>query len=151
MNRLLLAALLLALSASAAAEVYTYVDAQGNRVYTDKPHANATRVDIRPSNNMSASPPLPAPARKVKRKQAITHYDMLRILIPEPDATIHDGAGNLIVTVTSEPALQPNHGYRLLLDGKVIAGPTVSPVFLCRTLTAARTNSRQRSSITRKR
>lgn len=129
MNRLLLAALLLALPASASAEVYTYVDAQGNRVYTDKPHANATRVDIRPSNNMSASPPLPAPARKVKRKQAITHYDMLRILIPEPDATIHDGAGNLIVTVTSEPALQPNHGYRLLLDGKVIAGPTVSPVF----------------------
>lgn len=128
MNRLLLAILLLALTSTAMAEVYTYIDAQGNRAYTDKPHANATRVDVRPSNSISATPIPPAPA-KMTRVRPINHYDMLRILIPEPDASINDAGGNLIVTITSDPPLMPNHGYRLLLDGNVIAGPAVSPVF----------------------
>ncbi|EIK96819.1 hypothetical protein PMM47T1_09176 [Pseudomonas sp. M47T1] len=129
MNRLLLAIVLLAASSTTMAEVYTYIDAQGDRVYTDKPHANATRVDVRPSNNMSAGPPLPTPARKLVKKQPPSHYDMLRILIPEPDATIQDASGDMIVTITSDPPLMPNHGYRLLMDGNVIAGPAVSPVF----------------------
>ncbi len=129
MNRLLLAILLLASTSPALAQVYTYIDAQGNRVYTDKPHANATVVDVGPSNSMSATPVLPAPARKLAKKRPISHYEMLRILIPEPDATIQDPAGNLIVTVTSDPPLMANHGYRVLMDGNVVAGPAVSPVF----------------------
>ena len=129
MNRLLSGLALLVLSASAMAQVYTYIDAQGNRVYTDKPHANATVVDVRPSNSMSATPVLPTPARKLARKQPVSHYDMLRILIPEPDASIHDASGNTIVTITSDPPLMANHGYRLLMDGNVVAGPAVSPVF----------------------
>jgi len=127
MNRLLLAVLLLIVAGPAVAEIYTYIDAQGNRVYTDKPHANATQVDLQPANSMSATP-IP-PTRPPLKKHTLAHYDMLRILIPEPDATIRDPAGNMIVTVTSDPALRPNHGYRLLLDGNVIAGPAVSPVF----------------------
>ncbi len=130
MNRLLSALLLLTLSSTALAEVYTYVDAQGNRVYTDKPHANATRVDVRPSNSISATPvAAPAPTRKRAKKQPIEHYDMLRILIPEPDASINDASGNMIVTINSDPALMANHGYRVLVDGNVVAGPAVSPVF----------------------
>ena len=39
---LILILVLVALPASA--EVFTYVDAQGNRVYTDQPRANAKRV-----------------------------------------------------------------------------------------------------------
>ncbi|WP_455923092.1 DUF4124 domain-containing protein [Pseudomonas putida] len=129
MNRLLSALLLLALSSTALAEVYTYVDAQGNRVYTDKPHANATRIDVRPSNAISATPvPPPAPARKRPKKQP-EHYEMLRILIPEPDASINDAAGNMIVTINSDPTLMAGHGYRVLMDGNVVAGPAVSPVF----------------------
>lgn len=31
---------------------------------------------------------------------------MLRILVPEPDATIRSSAGEIIVSVTSEPGLQ---------------------------------------------
>ena len=56
-------------------------------------------------------------------------YQMLRILLPQPDATIRDSAGNLIVTATSEPVLHPGHGYRLLLDGQVVGAAGRSPVF----------------------
>ncbi|MNG14916.1 hypothetical protein D3C84_987090 [compost metagenome] len=54
---------------------------------------------------------------------------MLRLLIPEPDATIRSTAGELIVSVTSEPGLQKGHRYRLLLDGQPTGAPGASPVF----------------------
>lgn len=115
------------------AEVYTYVDAEGNRVFTDQPHKNAKRVDIAPSNSTSGSPPKrPVQSRAPQAKaqpEVMFRYDLLRILVPEPDASIRSTPGDLIVTVTSEPALQQGHSYRLLLDGKPIGTAGRSPVF----------------------
>lgn len=124
--------LILALIAlPARAEVFTYIDAQGNRVYTDQPHANAQRVPIATSNRMAAPANTAAPIATAKKSAEAPpfHYDMLRILIPEPDATLRSSAGELIVSVTSEPRLQSGHRYRLLLDGKATGEPGVSPVF----------------------
>lgn len=115
-----------------AAEIYTYIDAQGNRVFTDQPHKNAKRVDVAPSNNMTATPPTRnvkvSPPSPVKTRPAV-RYTLLRILVPEPDAIVRSVEGNLIVTVSSEPALQEGHAYRLLLDGQPVAAPGRSPVF----------------------
>ncbi|WP_397450523.1 DUF4124 domain-containing protein [Pseudomonas sp. NA-150] len=122
---------LLLISGSASAEVYSYVDAQGNRVFTDRPHSGAKRVEILPSNSMNqpttktvakAKPPIAKPG-------PLFHYDLLRILVPEPDATIRNIAGDLIVSINSDPVLQNAHSYRLLLDGKPFGEPGRSPVF----------------------
>ncbi|WP_332765544.1 DUF4124 domain-containing protein [Pseudomonas koreensis] len=120
---------LLALPASA--EVFTYIDAQGKRVYTDQPRGNAKRVPIATSNRMSATPTVAAPSSKTRNAtpQPPFHYDMLRVLVPEPDATIRSSAGELIVSITSEPGLQEGHRYRLLLDGQPTGEPGLSPVF----------------------
>ncbi|MBD9610776.1 DUF4124 domain-containing protein [Pseudomonas sp. PDM02] len=126
----LLAACLIALSASA--EVFTYIDAQGNRVFTDQPGSgNARRVPLATSNRMSANPTGAAPVIAEKRTETkpLFRYDMLRVLVPEPDATIRSSAGELIVSITSEPGLQRGHRYRLLLDGQPTAEPGPSPVF----------------------
>ncbi|MBV4487685.1 DUF4124 domain-containing protein [Pseudomonas sp. SWRI153] len=133
------AALLVALALMAAqafAEVFTYIDAQGNRVYTDQPRANAKRVPIATSNRMAAPATGAAPVAIAKKpsEQPPFHYDMLRILIPEPDATLRSSAGELIVSVTSEPGLQSGHRYRLLLDGKATGEPGASPVFALRNI-----------------
>lgn len=124
--------LVIMLPAQAFAEVYTYKDAQGNRVFTDQPHKNAKRVEILPSNSASGSPP-PRTVQKsapVKEKpRPIFRYDLLRVLVPEPDATVRSTEGELIVTITSDPALQPGHSYQLLLDGKPVAQAGRSPVF----------------------
>jgi Domain of unknown function (DUF4124) len=123
---------LLALPAlPASAEVFTYIDAQGNRVYTDQPRGNAKRVPIASSNRMSATPTIAAPISKTRNAtpQPPFHYDMLRVLVPEPDATIRSSAGELIVSITSEPGLQEGHRYRLLLDGQPTGEPGLSPVF----------------------
>ena len=122
--------LLFSMSQTVLAEVYTYVDADGNRVFTDQPHRNAKKVDIAPTNRVAQ--PTNAPSRVSKAKPAarpIFHYQLLRILAPEPDSTIRDIEGNLNVTVSNEPELQPGHLYRLLLDSKSYGEPTRSPVF----------------------
>jgi hypothetical protein len=119
-------------SLPAMAEVFTYIDAQGNRVFTDQPGArNAKRVPLATSNRMSANPSGAAPmtAAKTNPTKPLFHYDMLRVLVPEPDATIRSSAGELIVSITSEPGLQRGHRYRLLLDGQPTAEPGPSPVF----------------------
>ena len=117
---------------SAAAEVFTYVDAQGNRIYTDQPRpGNARRVQLTTSNRMPAHSSVAAPmtAAKPSVQTPLFRYDMLRVLVPEPDATIRSSAGELIVSVTSEPGLQKGHLYRLLLDGQPTGEPGPSPVF----------------------
>lgn len=122
--------LLLIVSQATRAEVYTYIDADGNRVYTDQPRRNAKKVDIEPSNRISqptirqsqptASKPKPGP---------LFRYQLLRILAPEPDSTIRDIQGNLNVTVSNDPQLQPGHVYQLLLDNEPYGKPGRSPVF----------------------
>lgn len=124
-----LALCLLLIALPAAAEVYTYIDAQGNRAFTDRPPpGNAKRVQLAPGNRMSANP-VPAPAIKKAQDKPLFHYQMLRVLVPDPDATIRNTQGELIVSVTSEPGLQRGHRYRLLLDGEPTADPGPSPVF----------------------
>ncbi|PPK35785.1 penicillin-binding protein [Pseudomonas laurylsulfatiphila] len=130
MKAWLLIACFIALPTSA--QVFTYLDTQGNRVFTDQPKpGNATRVPQVNSNRMAANPTPAAPsnAEDSPEVQAPFHYDLLRILVPEPDATIRSNTGEIIVSATNEPALQPGHRYRLLLDGQPTAEPGLSPVF----------------------
>lgn len=128
MRNLLFCGLML-LALPALAQVYTYIDSEGNRVFTDKPRSgNAERVELAPSNSMpttqtQAAPVIEAPTEPSQR------YSLLRILVPQPDATIRDSAGNLIVSVNSEPKLFPQHSYRLLLDGVQVGEAGSSPVF----------------------
>ncbi len=123
--------LLMLSSIPAMADVYTYVDGQGNRVFTDQPHKNARRVDIPPSNSTTGTPPKrtvqSSPA--MPKYKAMFRYELLRVLVPEPDATVRSTPGDMIVTVTSDPALQSGHNYQLLIDGAPTAAPGRSPVF----------------------
>ncbi|MGH8373932.1 MAG: DUF4124 domain-containing protein [Pseudomonas sp.] len=130
MKTWLLIACLIALPASA--EVFMYVDAQGNRVFTDQPKpGDARRAPLTTTNRMAANPTSAVPliAQSSPEIEALFHYEALRILIPEPDATIRSNTGEVIVSATNEPALQPGHRYRLLLDGQPTAEPGLSPVF----------------------
>jgi hypothetical protein len=120
----LLCGLLLAASLPVTAAVYTYVDTDGNRVFTDQPRPGARRLQLDPRGAAPASarsPQAPAPVA--------ARYDMLRVLIPEPDATLPPSESGLIVTVTSDPGLRPGHAYLLFLDGQAVGRPGRSPVF----------------------
>lgn len=128
--RLLFLSLLLA-APVALGQVYTYIDAEGNRVFTDKPRSsNAERVMLAPANNVQLNQPAPLSPRTVEAvTKPVIHYQLLRILVPEPDASVHNASGDMIVTASSEPGLLPGHNYRLVLDGEIQGQPSRSPVF----------------------
>ena len=62
--RIFLTCLLLALGLPAAAQIYSYTDANGNTVYTDEPApgSNAQSIDLPPTNGALAPAPSSAPA-----------------------------------------------------------------------------------------
>lgn len=128
--RLLFLSLLLA-APVALGQVYTYIDAEGNRVFTDKPRSStAERVNLAPTNSAQLKQPTPlAPPVVEAVTKPVIHYQLLRILVPEPDASISNASGDMIVTASSEPGLLPGHSYRLLLDGQIQGEPSRSPVF----------------------
>ncbi|MDF3934576.1 DUF4124 domain-containing protein [Pseudomonas citronellolis] len=129
MRARLLFGLLALFCVHASAEVYTYIDKDGNRVYTDQPRrSNAQRLNLAPANGMPTTPPLYAPAAPVEPPQP-PQYQVLRILVPEPDAIVRANNGDLIVTVSSDPNLLPGHNYRLFVDGVPAGAPSRSPVF----------------------
>jgi hypothetical protein len=128
MRRLSLGLLLSLLCLPALAGVYTYIDADGNRVFTDQPQSgHAERIELAPANEMGATQVAPVPPPQAIPPEL--SYQLLRILVPEPDAVIRDMAGNLIVTATSEPNLHAGHSFRLILNGKPASAAGRSPVF----------------------
>lgn len=128
----ILGALLLCAVQLASAAIYTYIDANGERVFTDKPPKGqqTETIDIAPSNQIAAPTAIkPPPVYQTDPEPLAVQYQVLRILVPEPDATLRANDRQLIVTVNSEPALLAGHHYRLILDGNPVGEPSRSPVF----------------------
>ncbi|MFC3609401.1 DUF4124 domain-containing protein [Stutzerimonas tarimensis] len=121
--------LLMIVGLSAQAEIYLHTDANGNRSYSDRPaSAGAQALSLPKPNLMSAEPASP-PAEPPPRKALELRYQWLEMLAPAPDETIRDNTGTLRVQATSEPALQPGHRFRLILDG-LSTGVQTSPDFV---------------------
>lgn len=130
MKALTLFVLLAALALPASAGIYTYTDAQGNRVFTDRPGGRAVEsVDARPVNSMPAPPSRQLSGTREAPPTPGFTYRRVEIIQPEADATLRNNAGDLSVTVTSEPALQPGHLYRLQLDGSPGVPDSSGPAF----------------------
>ena len=128
----LLGALLLCAAQLGSAAVYTYIDANGERVFTDKPPKNQRTeiIHIAPPNQIAPPPAMkPPPVYQADPEPLAVQYQVLRILVPEPNATLRANDRQLIVTVSSEPALLAGHHYRLILDGEPVGDPSRSPVF----------------------
>ncbi len=129
--RLALLALLF-LSLPLHAQVYMHIDAEGNRVFSDRPlHEQSQPVELPPINRLPSPPPAEGhygtavPSEKPQEQR----YQRLSILYPAADATLRDGAGNLTVVASSEPPLHPGHAYQLLFDGQPLASAGSGPSF----------------------
>ena len=124
-----LALLLLASALPAGAQVYTYVDESGNRVFTDRPGGRqAEAVRSGTTNSMPAMPVAPrSPNTAQPAAEPNFVYSRLQIVAPENDATVRNNAGDLQVAIDSQPELQPGHQYRLIIDGVPVGEPDASP------------------------
>lgn len=120
-SRLLVAwlGLLLSWALPVGAQVFTYIDESGNRVFTDRPRNQAAQaVESRITNSMPATPVAPrAPAVARPTAEPAVTYTQLQILAPADDATIRNNAGDLEVAIDSQPPLHAGHFFRITLDG----------------------------------
>jgi hypothetical protein len=119
--------LCLALPAAAlgGAEVFRWVDAEGQVHYSDRPSPGADRVAI-DVVSPGSSPAVAGSSRGsgqsgTKSEPTAAAYEALTIQAPAQDETLWNIEGQLDVAVASQPGLQPGHRIQLLLDGQTAA------------------------------
>ncbi|HDZ56849.1 MAG TPA: DUF4124 domain-containing protein [Pseudomonas xinjiangensis] len=119
-----LCALLALASSPLWGQVYTWKDAQGNRVYSDQPHPDAESVELEPVNTIEPPPPSVMRAQRESeasdagQAQSQDIYQRLAITAPDNDQAIRANDGNVTLTVAVEPALGRNHLLRAEIDGE---------------------------------
>ena len=97
--------------------IYKSVDAHGNVVFTDKPLADAEKIEIKKAQTISI------PERKTigsnfNKADKPLSYRVLEIVNLQNDQTIIGTQGNFSVAVKLEPALAEQHELVLFMDGK---------------------------------
>jgi hypothetical protein len=118
----LLAFLALALGS---ADVYRWIDADGQAHYTDRPHPGAERITIivnspaggAAQGNGSAVGGQPP---ENEAQQASAGYQSLTITSPAQEQVLWNIEGQLDVGAAVQPGLQPGHILQFYLDGRMM-------------------------------
>jgi len=127
MNKItLLVTLILTLTCTTAfAEMYKWIDEDGNISYSDQPpYKGAETLD---APQISTTPAVKTPPGKTSKEEDEadkneTKYSYFKITSPENDATIRDNNGNFSIAMNSKPALDTAAGHyiSILIDGKSV-------------------------------
>lgn len=125
MNERWIAAIALGAFAGAALAqtVYESKDKSGP-VFTDRPSAGASAVQL-PPPNVIALPP--APQAVPASSTALPAYRDLVIVAPEAQGTVHSNTGAFDVRAQLSPALRGNDRIQVSLDGNVLKTRFRSP------------------------
>ena len=119
MRRILASALLCLLPAlPAVAAVYKWTDEKGLVHFSDEPHPGAERLDV--GQPPVYSPPPVAPRSGERTASTATGYTDFGIAQPQPEATVRNNPGTVIVRLRIEPELRSGDHIRVLLDGEPV-------------------------------
>ncbi|HED34757.1 MAG TPA: DUF4124 domain-containing protein [Gammaproteobacteria bacterium] len=122
---LLLTLILVSTCTTAFAEMYKWIDEDGNISYSDQPpYKGAETLD---APQISTTPAVKVPPKAATREEEEaekneTKYSYFKITSPENDATIRDNNGNFSISMNSKPALDTAAGHyiSILIDGKAV-------------------------------
>ncbi|MFE8072907.1 DUF4124 domain-containing protein [Marinobacteraceae bacterium S3BR75-40.1] len=119
------------------AQVYRYIDKNGNVVFTDEPHEGAEPIEVRevPTITLPKGKPLTEETIKEAERQQPQGppYQEIRFQKPNNKTAFWSGSGDVNVEVSAQPALKEGHQFRLKVDGQTIATQT-SGSFLIRNM-----------------
>lgn len=108
------------LAGPVSAQIYSWTDAEGNRVYSDQPRSGASTVELKPTNVVEPPPTANASRREQNSSQqpsASNSYQQLSITNPAHDSSIRSNEGDLTLTVVTDPPLSGSHLLRVSIDG----------------------------------
>lgn len=120
-----------------AAEVYRWVDPDGNTQYSDQPRPDAQVIRI-PEAPAAPAPPTPPPAAPAgnpppsgSAAPKFAGYDKIAVVNPPNDGTVWDNSGNVSIEITVTPPLQGTLGHKLvvLLNGQPLGEPIAATSF----------------------
>ncbi len=109
------------------AEMYKWIDEDGNISYSDQPPYKGAQTLTPPT--ISTTPAVKTPPKTASQKEKeneenknATKYSYFKITSPENDATIRDNNGNFSISMNSKPALDTAAGHyiSILIDGKAV-------------------------------
>jgi hypothetical protein len=109
--------LLLCFSASVSAQIYRWVDADGQTHYSDHPNPGSDRLDIK--SGVASSNSRPA-TREGSTVPSLGPYRSFEIVSPEPNQTLRLESASLPVSLLLDPPLMAGHRLELLVDGEPI-------------------------------
>lgn len=119
--RIVLLLLGLIVAAVASADVYRWVDENGNVNYSDRPHEGAETVTL-PSAQTFKAPITrrrrPASASAETDAQTVFEYQLVEIVRPVQEEVVWNSGGKIDVAVRVAPELQSGHRLALFLDGE---------------------------------
>ena len=128
--RPLLACLLLILSLPAAAQIYSYTDAKGNKVFTNEPPqgSDAKAVDLPPTNSIAAPPAASTNGNASPASNSMdAPFSVLQLTGMPSDEAMRANNGTFSVGVTTMPELTASQQVQLILDGQPYGQPSSSP------------------------
>jgi len=127
--RPLLACLLLALSLPAAAQIYSYTDANGNRVFTNEPPqgSNAEVVQLPPTNTVAPQPSSNSSNAAPSPNAMDAPFSVLQLSNLPTDEAMRANNGTFSVGVTTMPDLAASQQLQLVLDGQPYGAPSSNP------------------------
>jgi hypothetical protein len=116
------------------AAIYKYVDANGNYVYSDKPHPNATRIKIKENQSMSWRPVKIKDTTPTTVQQAgpTTPADLpaeFKIISPTEQQYIRSNQGALDVVTQLSSELKADQTIQAYLDNKPYGEPQTTLSF----------------------
>jgi hypothetical protein len=120
-----------ALADNGTTTVYKWVDAQGIVHYSDQPHPNAQKLEVRGAQTFSAMPESSSSAPPAQTQPSGPAYDSCAISQPA-DQQMLMNVYSATATVQTSPQLRTGDQIHLFVDGKQIPGSSSSftfPVF----------------------
>jgi hypothetical protein len=131
MNKIssLLLSTLLIFSVAVNADIYKFLDENGNVVFTDHPEVGAEKIEKQELQTISAQP-----VRKTvvqKNNDEPISYTAFVISSPKNEETVRGNNGLLNVELNIEPSLKTEEGHKvtILLDGKAVGEPSSTTSF----------------------
>lgn len=123
--RLIVALLVLSVTANAAAAIYKWVQPDGSVIYSDRaPDKNTAPTELPALQEIKIPPPPPPSPAETSNSQSDqsqrTEYKTFVIAEPADQSTFRNNAGQVTVKLDLEPALQAGDVVSIMLDGNKI-------------------------------
>ncbi|KTC74886.1 hypothetical protein Lbir_0676 [Legionella birminghamensis] len=114
------------------ADIYKWVDSNGNVHFTDKPHPGAEKIELPEAQTYSPATNQPAETEQIEKpadEEEKETYSYLAVSQPQNEATIRNNQGYVPIIIEIKPDLRKGDLLQILYDGEPLGDPQATTIF----------------------